>query len=61
MNDHLALLGSGALGIFFFICGVLNILDHFLVKMILFTGFVVLIIYVIYVTSKKKKEKNPPQ
>jgi len=61
MNDNLALIGATGLGVFFFIGGVLNILDHFLVKMILFTGLAVLLIYVIYVTFKKKKEKNPPQ
>jgi len=56
MNDRYILLASAFLAIFFFLGGMLGVLDHFLSKMILFTGFLVFVIYIIF--TKAKDDKN---
>ena len=52
MKDRYILLATAFLAIFFFIGGMLDILDHFLSKMILFTGFLGVVIYMIIIKAK---------
>jgi len=52
MNDRNILLASALLVVFFFIGGLLDILDHFLSKMILFVGFLGVVIYMIITKAK---------
>lgn len=52
MNNRYILLATAILVIFFFIGGLLDVLNHFISKMILIAGFVTLIIFVIIEKSK---------
>ena len=53
MKDRIILLASAILVIFFFIGGLLDILNHFLSKTFLFVGFLVLVLYIIFVKAKE--------
>ena len=61
MNDKISLLATGIFTLFFFITGVLGILDHFLVKTILFVGFFGIVVNIILVKSKDEDKKNLPE
>jgi len=52
MNNRSILLATALLVTFFFLGGLLDILNHFISKMILFAGFVTLIVFVIIEKSK---------
>ena len=52
MNDRYILIATAVLVAFFFVGGLLDILDHFLSKMFLFVGFFAVIIYVIIIKAQ---------
>lgn len=63
MNDKFVLTLSAFLVIFFFVGGLLDILDHFLSKMFLFTGFLAIVIHIIIIKAKDdedSQQKNLP-
>ena len=61
MNDKITLLSTGLFTLFFFVTGILDILDHFLVKTILFAGFFGIVVNIILVKSKDEDKKNLPE
>ena len=61
MNDKITLILTGAFTLFFFISGLLDILDHFLVKTILFVGFFVIVVNIFIIKSKVQNKKNLPE
>ena len=61
MNDKITLISTGAFTLFFFISGLLDILDHFLVKTILFVGFFVIVVNIFIIKSKVQNKKNLPE
>ena len=61
MSDKITLLATGIFTLFFFITGILDILDHFLVKTILFVGFFGIVVNIILVKSKDEDKKNLPE
>jgi len=61
MNDKITLLATALFTVFFFLCGLLNILDHFLVKTILFVVFFGIVVNIILVKSKDEDQKNLPK
>jgi len=60
-NDKISLLATALFTAFFFVCGLLNILDHFLVKTILFVVFLGIVVNIILVKSKDENQKNLPK
>ncbi|RLD29463.1 MAG: hypothetical protein DRI75_03160 [Bacteroidetes bacterium] len=62
MNDKIFLLSTAIFALFFFVSGLLDILNHFLVKTILFVGFFAIVINIILVVKSKSKDKKklPP-
>jgi hypothetical protein len=58
MNDKITLIFTGVFMLFFFISGLLDILDYFLVKTILFTSFFAIVVIILI---KLKDKKNLPQ
>jgi len=53
MRDHLTIVATGVLGLLFVIAGLLDIGDNFIIKMILIVGFIVIVVNIIWVKSKK--------
>ena len=60
MNDKSTLLATALLIAFFFIAGLLQLLDNFIVMMILFLGFIGIVVHIILVKSKNDSKKNLP-
>lgn len=63
MNDRYILIATAVLVIFFFIGGLMDILGHFLSKMFLFVGFLVIVIYIIITKARyddESQQKNLP-
>ena len=60
MNDKFTLLASALLVAFFFIAGLLELLDNFIVMMILFIGFFGIVINIIIIKSRDDHKKNLP-
>lgn len=60
MNDKITLIFTGVFTLFFFISGLLGILDHFIVKTFLFAGFIAIVVNIILVKSKDEDKKNLP-
>jgi hypothetical protein len=60
MNERFTLLASALLVAFFFLAGLLDILDNFLVMMILFIGFFGIVINIVIIKSRDDHKKNPP-
>ena len=64
MNDRYILIATALLVTFFFVGGLLDILDHFLSKMFLIVGFIAIVIYVIIIKAKEDdddtQQKNLP-
>lgn len=60
MNDKITLIFTGIFTLFFFISGLFDIMSHFLVKTILFVGFLAIVVNIILVKSKGKGEKKLP-
>jgi TM2 domain-containing membrane protein YozV len=61
MSDKTTLLATALLVAFFFIAGLLELLDNFIVMMILFLGFIGILVHIILVKSKDDDKKNLPQ
>ena len=61
MNDKITLLSTALFTVSFFICGVLDILDLFVVKTILFVVFFGIVVNIILVKSKDEGKKNLPK
>ena len=60
MKDKTSLLSTALLAAFFFIAGLLGLLDNFIVMMILFLGFIGIVVHIILVKSKDDSKKNLP-
>ena len=61
MNNRITLIASAVLTVFFFVGGLLNVLDHLASKIVLFGGFLLIIINVILSSKpEENKEKNLP-
>jgi TM2 domain-containing membrane protein YozV len=60
MSDKTTLLTTALLVAFFFITGLLELLDNFIVMMILFLGFIGIVIHIILGKSKDTDKKNLP-
>jgi hypothetical protein len=58
MNDKITLFTTGIFTVFFFISGMLDILDYFLVKIILIVIFLGIVVNIILVKTKVKKNKS---
>ncbi|MCB0463042.1 MAG: hypothetical protein KDC81_10105 [Flavobacteriaceae bacterium] len=58
MNDRYILIATAVLVAFFFVGGLLDILDHFLSKMFLFVGFLGIVIYVIVIKAQDEPEEQ---
>jgi hypothetical protein len=52
MNDKVTLLASGLLVVFFFIAGLMQLLDNFIIRMLLFLGFIGIVVNIIIIKSK---------
>jgi len=61
MNDKITLLATALFTVFFFVCGLIEILDNFIIKTILFVGFIAIFVNIILVKSKDDDKKNLPQ
>ncbi len=62
MNDRVTLIATGALGLFFFVSGLLGILENMLIRILLITGFVAIIINLLLINTKDDdQEKNLPE
>lgn len=60
MNDRLTLIATGFLVAFFFIGGILELLDNFFIKMVLFLAFIGIVVNIIMIKSKDDDKKNLP-
>ncbi len=60
MNDKITLIATGVFTLFFFISGMLDILDYFVVKIILLVIFLGIVVNIILVKTKGKNKKNLP-
>ncbi len=58
MGDKITLLATALLVAFFFIAGLLELLDNFIVMMILFLGFIGIVIHLILGKSKDADKKT---
>lgn len=58
MSDKTTLLATGLLVAFFFITGLLELLDNFIVMMVLFLGFIGIVVHIILVKSKEDSKKK---
>jgi hypothetical protein len=61
MNDKITLWFTAVFTLFFFVTGLLDLLDHSIVKTILFTGFLGIVVNIILVKSKNGNQKNLPE
>ena len=52
MNNKVTLLATGLLVVFFFLAGLLEILNNFIVMMLLFLGFIGIVVNIIIIKSK---------
>jgi hypothetical protein len=53
MNDKVTLLATGILVVFFVITGLFGLLDNFLVMMLLFIGFIGIVVNILIIKSRK--------
>lgn len=58
MNDRYILIVTAVLVAFFFVGGLMDILGHFLSKMFLFVGFLVIVIYMIIVKAQDEPDNQ---
>jgi len=61
MNNKITLISTGVFTLFFFVSGLLDILDNFIVKTILFVIFFGIVVNIIIVKSKDEDKKNLPE
>ena len=57
-NDKISLFSTALLAAFFFVTGLLGLLDNFIVRMILFLGFIGIVVNIIIVKAKDNNKKN---
>jgi len=60
VKDKTSLLATALLAAFFFTTGMLDLLDNFIVMMVLFLGFIGILVNIIIVKSKDDNNKNLP-
>lgn len=61
-KNTIALIYTGIITVGFFVAGLFGVLDYFIVKLLLFVGFALLIIYLIVMVTKQSAEnKNHPE
>jgi len=60
-NDKISLFFTALLAAFFFIAGLLNLLDNFIVRMLLFLGFIGIVVNIIIIKSKSGNKKKLPE
>ncbi|MEM9679693.1 MAG: hypothetical protein AAF901_05160 [Bacteroidota bacterium] len=65
-KDTITLYGAGVISIGFFVAGITNVLDYFIVKVLLFSGFGLLLGFAVVTVFQKVYKKNrleelPPQ
>ena len=60
-NDKISLFSTALLAAFFFVTGLLGLLDNFIVRMILFLGFIGIVVNIIIVKAKDINKKNLPE
>ena len=60
-NDKISLFSTALLALFFFIVGLIDLLDNFIVRMILFLGFIGIVVNIIIIKSKSGNKKNLPE
>ena len=51
-NDKISLFSTALLALFFFVVGLLDLLDNFIVRMILFLGFIGIVINIIIIKAR---------
>ncbi len=61
MNDKITLISTAVFTLFFFVSGLLDIMDHFIVKTILFVLFFGILVNIIVVKTKDEDKKNLPE
>ena len=61
MNNKITLISTGIFTLFFFISGLLEILDQYMVRVILFVVFLGIIVNIILVKTKGEDKKNLPK
>jgi len=54
MSDKATLLATGILVVFFVIAGLFDLLDNFLVMMLLFLGFIGIVVNILIVKSREE-------
>lgn len=57
-NDKAILLSTALLTAFFFLAGLMKLLDNFIVMMLLFLGFIGIVVNIIIVKSKDDNKKD---
>lgn len=57
-KDTFALVFTGLIVAGFFTAGILDVLDYFIVKVLLFIAFAALVVYVLIVVIKDSENKN---
>jgi hypothetical protein len=60
-KNSIALILVALLTVSFFICGMLDVLDYFIIKSLLFVGFGGLLFLAIYFGYKNGSKKNRPE
>jgi len=58
MNNTISLIATAVLTLFFFVCGVIDILDNFVIKLLLFGGYIAIIVNIIIIKSKEDEEEE---
>ena len=58
MNNTLSLIATGILTLFFFVCGVIDILDNFVIKLLVFGGYIAIIVNIVIIKSKEMDEEE---
>lgn len=53
MNNKTTLLSTGVLVVFFLLAGLLELLDNFIVRMLLFLGFIGIVVNILIIKSKE--------
>lgn len=58
MNNTISLIATGVLTLFFFVCGIIDILDNLVIKLLLFGGYIAIIVNIIIIKSKEEDEEE---
>ncbi|MEY8867941.1 MULTISPECIES: hypothetical protein [Flavobacteriaceae] len=60
-KDTLALIYASVLTLCFFVAGIFNVLDNFMIKTLLFVGFALFAVYLVIHFLKDIENKNHPE